>query len=68
MDRLIKEEINRIREVMGLSILNESPIPTGLLKSVFSEFATSFSKSLDSIVKLNKSQRNVSLLNFIRTN
>jgi hypothetical protein len=63
MDKLIKEEINRIREVMGLRILNESPIPIGVLKSIFSDFASGLSKNVDAIMKLNKSQKNVSLVN-----
>jgi hypothetical protein len=52
MEKLIKEEINRIREVMGLKLLKESIVPTGVIKSLLSDFATVVGKNLDDITQM----------------
>lgn len=55
MNKLIKEEINRIREVMGLKLLKESIVPTGVIKSLLSDFATVVGKNLDDITQMTNS-------------
>ena len=55
MEKLIKEEINRIREVMGLKLLKESIVPTGVIKSLLSDFATVVGKNLDDITQMTNS-------------
>lgn len=51
MNKIIKEEINRIREVMGLKLLNESVIPAGAIKTLLSDFAQTVGKNLDDITQ-----------------
>jgi hypothetical protein len=50
MNKLIKEEINRIREVMGLKLLKESIVPAGSLKKLLADLIpTEFNEALDTI-------------------
>jgi hypothetical protein len=49
MNKLIKEEINRIKEVMGLKLINESIVPANSIKKLLDDFAESIGKNLSDI-------------------
>jgi hypothetical protein len=66
MNNLIKEEVNRIREVMGLKLLTESPIPAGFLRSLFSDLANKAGKDLNAIIKsTNAKNKKIAMDNLI---
>jgi hypothetical protein len=68
MNKLIKEEINRIREVMGLKLLNESVIPPGTLKKLLADLiGTKLDDALDAIGRAAPDYKTEETLNFIKS-
>ena len=68
MNKLIKEEINRIRQVMGLSLLTEAIIPTGTLKKLLADLmGTGFDDAIEAIGKAAPDDKTEETLNFINS-
>ena len=68
MNKLIKEEINRIRQVMGLNLLTEAIIPTGTLKKLLADLiGTGFDDAIEAIGKALPDDKTEETLNFINS-
>ena len=50
MKKILLEEINKIRGMMGASLLTESIIPVGFLRNLIVDFASTVGKNLDEVI------------------
>jgi len=50
MKKILLEEINKIKSIMGMSLLTESIIPVGFLRNLIVDFTSTVGKNLDEVI------------------